>query len=547
MKKNELTQILQEGEGQFVEFKEKLDNSLVKEIVAFANASGGRIFLGIDDSGKIKGLSITNRLKSQIVDYGKNCDPEIPLSLETLDNIMIIHVPEGLNKPYQGSKGFYLRLGANSQKLKRDKILEFSINENKIRFDEQICPDFNFKDFDDEKFEYYLKLAGITKILDKESFLRNLKVLNEKGMTNAGVLFFARSPYKYIFSSKIRCVHFRGNERIEILDKKEVDKGIIGNIEYAINYIKERVPVRFEIKGSRRIEHPEFPEDAYREVIVNAVIHRDYYESGEVAVEKLKNSILINNPGGLIPSFPREQFGNWSWPRNRLLADLLSKTIFMEKVGTGIRRIRKFCLENNNAIDIKPGDTYFSVEMKSPKAIEITEQNVGENVGVNVGENLSKNQNLILQLLLENKYLSIEKLAETLGITVRSIERNISGLKEKGLLERIGSDKTGYWKVNTIEKFTLDVGENAGVNVGVNVGENVGVNLSKNQNLILQLLLENKELSIEKLAESLGIAARSIERNISILKDKGLLERIGSDRTGYWKVTPGGAQIIGCS
>jgi ATP-dependent DNA helicase RecG len=288
-------------------------------------------------------------------------------------------------------------------------------------------------------------------------------VLNEKGMTNAGVLFFAKSPYKYIFSSKIRCVHFRGNERIEILDKKEVDKGIIGNIEYAINYVKERVPVRFEIKGSRRIEHPEFPEDAYREVIVNAVIHRDYYESGEVAVEKLKSSILINNPGGLIPSFPREQFGNWSWPRNRLLADLLSKTIFMEKVGTGIRRIRKFCLENKNAIDINPGDTYFSVEMKSPKEVESTGQNIGENVGVNVG---------------------------------------------------------------------------------VHVGENVGVNLSKNQNLILQLLLENKELSIEKLAESLGIAARSIERNISLLKEKGLLERVGSDRTGYWNVTAEGTQIL---
>jgi ATP-dependent DNA helicase RecG len=455
MKKEELTQILQEGEGQFVEFKEKLDNSLVKEIVAFANASGGKIFLGVDDSGKVKGISITNRIKSQIVDYGKNCDPEIPLSFEALDNIMLIHVPEGLNKPYQGSKGFYLRIGANSQKLKRDKILEFSITENKIRFDEQICPDFDFKDFDDEKFEYYLNLAGITKIMDKESFLRNLKVLNEKGMTNAGVLFFARSPYKYIFSSKIRCVHFRGNERIEILDKKELDKGIIGNIEYSINYIKERVPVRFEIKGSRRIEHPEFPEDAYREVIVNAVIHRDYYESGEVAVEKLKNSILINNPGGLIPSFPREEFGKWSWPRNRLLADLLSKTIFMEKVGTGIRRIRKFCHENKNSVDIKPGDTYFSVEMKSPLVDEITVQNVGKNVGIKVGIKLTKNQQTILRIIDESPDITLEVLAEKVGIAVRSIERNIAILKEKGILDRIGSRKTGYWKIGTDELDSL--------------------------------------------------------------------------------------------
>jgi predicted HTH transcriptional regulator len=166
---------------------------------------------------------------------------------------------------------------------------------------------------------------------------------------------------------------------------------------------------------------------------------------------------------------------------------------------------------------------------------------LGDNVGVRVGENvgvkLSKNQNLILQLLLENKELSIERLAEKLGITIRSTERNISRLKEKGLLERVGSDRTGYWKVNLTEKFPLDFGEN----VGVKVGENVGVNLSKNQNLILQLLLENKELSIEKLAESVSITARSIERNISLLKEKGLLERVGSNRTGYWNVTAGGA------
>ncbi len=447
---------MQEGEGQYIEFKEKLENTLPKELVAFANASGGRIFLGVDDYGKSKGISVTNRLKSQVTDLGRNCDPEIPLILEVFEDILIINVQEGRNKPYQCSKGFFLRLGANSQKLNRDKILEFNIRESKIRFDEQICPDFEFKDFDDDKFEYYLKLAGITKILDKESFLRNLKILNDKGMTNAGILFFAQKPYKYIFSSKIRCVHFRGDERIEILDKKEVDKGIIGNIEYAFNYLKERVPVRFEIKGGKRIEHSQFPEDAYREAIVNAVIHRDYYESGEVAVEKLKNSILINNPGGLIPSFPREEFGKWSWPRNRLLADLLSKTVYMEKVGTGIRRIEKFCNKNKNPVTIKPGDTFFSVELKAPKPEDSTtgqkeKKNGGLSGGINGGLSggikLSKSQESIIKVICESPDIILETLAERVGVPLRSLERNISALKEKGILKRIGSRKTGYWEV----------------------------------------------------------------------------------------------------
>jgi len=467
MKKDALTQILQEGEGQYIEFKEKVDASLSKEIVAFANASGGQIFLGVDDSGIIKGLTVTNKLLSQLTDLGKNCDPSINLTFEKHDEILIIQVPEGDNKPYQSSKGFYLRLGANSQKLNRDQILQFSIKENKIRFDEQVCPDFDTKDFDDDKFKYYLTLAGISKILDKDSFLRNLKVLNEKGMTNAGVLFFAKNPYKYLFSSKIRCVHFCSDERIDILDKKEVDKGIIGNIEFAFNYIKERVPVRFEIKGGRRIEHPQFPEDAYREAIVNAIIHRDYFEGGEVAIEKLKHSILINNPGGLLPSFPREEFGKWSWPRNRLLADMLSKTVFMEKVGTGIRRIEKFCTENKNPLAIKPGETFFSVELKAPEALMETEKsfhhkkekgailnggiNGGLNGGLSGGLKLDKNEDAIIAVILESPDITQESLAEKTGISLRSLERKISTLKERGVLKRIGSRKSGHWEVHPNE------------------------------------------------------------------------------------------------
>lgn len=442
MNKKELKQVLQEGEGQFVEFKEKADNSITKEIVAFANASGGKIFLGVDDSGKVKGIAITNKLKSQLIDFGKNCDPEIIPNLEESDNVLIVNVPEGENKPYQCNRGFYLRLGANSQKLKRDKILDFSIKENKIRFDEQICPDFDFKDFDDDKFEYYLMLAGVTRLLDRERILRNLKLLDDRGMTNAGVLFFAKKPYKYVFSSKIRCVHFRGNERVDILDKKEVDKGIVGNVEFAFNYIKERVPVRYEIKGGRRIEHPQFPEDAYREAIVNAVVHRNYFESGEVAVEKFENGIVVNNPGGLLPSFPVNKFGELSWPRNRLLSDLLSKTIFMEKVGTGIKRMERLCKENHNVFEIKPLQTHFFVEMGSP-AMWLT----GD--GIKDGIKLSKNQQEILRFILKNKNITQEELADKVGISTRNIEKNIAELKRMRILKRIGSRKNGHWAIET--------------------------------------------------------------------------------------------------
>lgn len=271
------------------------------------------------------------------------------------------------------------------------------------------------------------------------------------GMTNAGILFFSSEPYKYIFASKIRCVQFKGNERVDILDKKEVDKGIIGNIDFAFNYLKERVPVRFEIKGGKRIEHPQFPEDAYREAIVNAVVHRDYFESGEVAVEKFENMIVVNNPGGLVASFPIHEFGKFSWPRNRLLADLLSKTFFMEKVGTGIKRMETLCKKNNNAIVIKPLSTHFFLEMESSKE-SLPDDGLKDGLkdglsdGIKDGIKLNKIQQDILNEIHRDRNITIEKLAEKVGISVRNIEKNITRLKKEGALERIGSRKTGYWE-----------------------------------------------------------------------------------------------------
>lgn len=254
-----IDKVIELGEGQFIEFKESFDKTIQKEIVAFANASGGFIYLGITDAGNIKGAEITNRLKSQIQDIAYNCDPSIPISINQIQSVLAIEVKEGSNKPYSCSGGFFMRMGANSQKMTRNEILALAIKTGKVRYDEQVCSNFDWKDFDNEKFEYYLKLAGISNNLPKEELLQNLRVLSNEGYTNAGVLYFAKEPYKYIISSKIRCIHFNDDKRVEILDKKVVDRGIIGNIEFATNYLKELIPVRYEIKDIKRKEFPEYP------------------------------------------------------------------------------------------------------------------------------------------------------------------------------------------------------------------------------------------------------------------------------------------------
>ncbi len=441
MNKKELEIILKEGEGQFVEFKESPNSTFAKDIVAFSNSMGGRIFFGINDKREINGLKITNELKSRIIDIARNCGPLIKVDIEEFNNVLIINVSEGENKPYQCSDGFFMRIGANSQKLKRDQILEFNIKEGKVRFDEQICENFDFNDFDNSKFDYYLKLAKITSNLSRDEILKNINILTEKGLTNAGVLFFAKEPSKYIRSSRVRCVHFNDNERVEILDKKEVDLGIIGNIEFANNYIKERVSVRYEIKEAKRKEFPEYPEEAYREAIVNAIVHRDYFETSEVAIEKLRNSPIINNPGGLLPSFPKEEFGKLSYPRNKLLADVLSRTQFMERVGTGIKRIKDACENYNNPLDFKLRENYFFVEIGSNK----------KDTGLNGTLNGTLNINLIsLFKEIENQAgINALELSKKLNRPIDTVKKQIKKLVKKDLIERRGSRKTGGYYLKT--------------------------------------------------------------------------------------------------
>ena len=161
-----------EGEGYFIEFRENL-SGIEKDFVAFANSSGGKVFLGVADEGKVKGLKIINRLKLDIQDIARNCDPPIKIIVESLGNTIIVKVKEGEDKPYRCSSGFYKRIGSNSQEMTRNEILDFFKSEGKVRFDEVINTKFDYaKDFSREKLNKFLELADLSKVLPVKRFLR---------------------------------------------------------------------------------------------------------------------------------------------------------------------------------------------------------------------------------------------------------------------------------------------------------------------------------------------------------------------------------------
>ena len=433
--KDELDFIIGQGEGQFTEFKERIDKSFVREVVAFANSIGGRVFIGIDDKGIIKGAKLSNKLKSQIIDTALNCDPKIFVDVNYFEDLIIVTVPESKNKPHSCSAGFYLRVGANSQKLTRSEIFKFAISQGIKAFDEELNHKFIYPDdFDTQKFEDYLKAAKIESDLASESLLINLGVAEQQNkklmLNNAGVLFFAKNPSKFFLSSKVVCGEFAYDDKAKILDKKVYDDGLLENIKQAINFITKRIKVEFIIKSAERIEIPQYPEETYREAVVNAIMHRDYVDkSSDIFIEVYRNKIIITNPGGLVNWLRKEDFGKLSKTRNTLIASLLARTTYVEKMGTGISRMNNAMKKAGLPELVFDFDEFtFFTTINDSKKTGTTQK--------------------ILEIISENPFVSRRELSETLGdITEDGIKYQLNKLKNEGTIKRVGPDKGGFWKV----------------------------------------------------------------------------------------------------
>jgi len=454
MQKKELKFILQEGEGLKIEFKESLKN-LDKEMAAFANSEGGRIFLGISDDNKLKGIKITNKLKSQIQDIARNCDPHVKIILEEIGNVLIINVKEGIDKPYKCSSGFYLRQGPNSQKLTRDEIINFSIGEGKIKFDEQFNTKFDFKkDFDNNKLIDYLRRAKISKIMPTEKILLELDAAekNKKlNFNNAGMLFFAKNPQFFISHSVFTCVLFRDKEGSDIIDRQEIEGNLIQIVESVMKFVEKNTRVAYRFTGKPQRENVyEYPLEAIREAVVNSVTHRDYFESGHNNILRIfPNKLTITNVW-IKPLWFK--LGRDTFRRNKIIANLFTRIGWIEKVGSGFARMKNYCREVRAPIFKLDADKkYFRIVFfKSEDYLKLAEKGVemGVERGVERGvETPSEKQQIIIALIKTNPRISKEQLRKQGKLTKKTVEYNISKLKQKGFLKRIGPAKGGYWKV----------------------------------------------------------------------------------------------------
>ncbi|HOL05907.1 MAG TPA: putative DNA binding domain-containing protein [Syntrophorhabdaceae bacterium] len=450
MKKEELKLILKEGEGYKIEFKESI-NSLDKEMVAFANSSGGRILVGVTDSGQPKGIVITNKLKSQIQDIANNCRPKPFISLEEIENILVINVREGTDKPYECSSGFFKRIGPNSQKMSRNEIIEVFKSEGKIRFDELIETKFNYpKDFDKDKLKRFLKLAEISRVDDVEKILISLGVAEKQEgrlyFNNTGILFFAKEPQRFIPWSVFTVALFKDTAGVDIIDRKEIEGSLFEIVEEVMRFVRLYTKVAYRFTGKPQRENIyEYPFDAIREAVINSVMHKYYFEHGHNNILRfLPDRIKIENYWQMPSHFV---FGKTVFRRNQIIADLFSKIHFGEKMGTGFERIRQICKRENAPFPkVEFNENYFYVTFKQSYEY-LKFAGISKAADRPVEKTVEKTVEKILELIQANPQITQKEIMFKTGLTRRGVEWNLKKLKEAGLITRIGPDRGGYWKI----------------------------------------------------------------------------------------------------
>ncbi len=447
--------LVQAGEGYNAEFKKAIPTKLKdisEEVCAFANAAGGTLLIGVDDQNRLVGVKVDNARRSALQNSLGEITPHLSCHLEMVEvdgkTIAVIEVPSGPKKPYVLSGAIYVRIGPNTQKLTTaEQMRDFFQQAGKIYFDEVPCRDFQPASMIDASFLPIFKAeSGISAGVPDEQLFQNLRVYSEdQHFKNGAVLFFGKQPEEILDKAITRCIAFQGTDKRFIIDDKVFGGNLWQQYRQAMQWLRGKLNVRYDIEGQGggpRKEHWEIPETVFKEAIINALSHRDYYEKGAVIhIEVFEDRVEISNPGGLVSAISESDFGKKSHSRNPLIFGLFARMQLVEQVGSGIGRIQELMEKAGLPEASFRKEGMFTVILQRPP------ESAAPNDEKSRVKGRVKSRVKILELVKERPTISIPILAEEIGVSIKAIEKQIRLLKEEGILTRQGPDRGGQWQV----------------------------------------------------------------------------------------------------
>ena len=446
-----LKKLIAAGESAHVEFKEAFGEASLESIAAFANAGGGVLFMGIADNGTVKGLQLgkeTLRDWANKITQATRLNPHISEVFLNGSPVVIIEVLESQVKPVPCWGRYFKRVDKSNRQMTDDDITRLVLDKVGSTWDEIVEIRAKLADISAEKLSIFRALCNEKRrriipardsdkaVLEKLGLLKNGKPLR------AAMLLFAKEPQRWYPSASLKIGRFRPGGII--VDDKEVGGTIFEQIDGAMDYFREHLQTRFEFKGTpSRDVIWEYPLEALREAVTNAICHRDYLDVSQTQIRWYDDSILMVNPGSLIPPLTPQALleVHASKQRNRKIAEMLYYAGLIEKWGGGTLEMARNCSKAGLPTPtFKEDQGALWVTFPRGAAAE-------EKVLEKVLEKVTVNQGKILSATAHNPRMTNRELASIVGISERKVRENLNKLKAKGRVKRIGPDKGGHWEV----------------------------------------------------------------------------------------------------
>lgn len=432
-------------ESETIEFKKstaELNDSL-KSISAILNKhQNGEIYFGLKNDGSpVKNTISDKTLRDISQSISNKIEPKIypTIKIKTYNGIEVIKVSfEGNNLPYSSEGRYFIRVADEDRQLSATELKNLMISNKNYRWDSSFNQSASLQDIDIKKVKEFCRRAEIV-YTNLEDILESLNLYSNKKPTNAAVILFAKNPFKFYFNARLMCAVFGNNNTATILDQKEFTGDLFTLIKEAELYILKNIHIGMEIEGLYRKDIPEINQEALREAIINAFIHRDYTELDFISVNVFKNRVEIRNPGVLFGGLKIQDIvkRHISKRRNELIADLLSRAHFVERKGRGISLI----------LGKEPTTVFEEIAEIFITTFQRKVIFVDQGLIERLVDGLVENQKRIVFLIASNPKISKQEMQKLIGISSTAIDKNISRLKKIGIIERIGPAKGGIWKI----------------------------------------------------------------------------------------------------
>lgn len=450
---NKIESFLAQEEGKTLEFKENCRPlaKIIQTVVAFANTAGGTLVIGIRDKTKeVVGLkdplNEEERLANSFADgIQPLLIPDIQISSWRDRELIIISAPHAVGPYYVKSegqeKGVYVRLGSTNRRAGPEMVEEIRRLSRNTFFDEQPCPEADSEAIDfraaSESF------AEVSRPLNEARMLTLGLMVNRGGVnvpSRGAILLFGKNRRSIFPDAVIRCARFQGTGTERFLDQMEIDGHLPKMVESAISFIERHTRQSSEIGRVRRTDLPEYPFQAVREAIINAVVHTDYALGGmDIKVAVFDNRLEITNPGFLPFGLTLEAaLSGVSRLRNRVVGRVFRELKLIEQWGSGIGRMIAACKEHG---------------IRTPLFEEI-----GASFRVTLFSELLTDRTVpdwldpLMEHLARTKEISTKEASRLWQTSDRTARTRLRSLVDKGILAEIGTGPKDPKKTYVLKK-----------------------------------------------------------------------------------------------